>query len=65
MKPTEFKSVQPVLRKPNANFRYIHTHTHTDICSFFDPESIGIREGIPRELIQIVHFPSNFIALPQ
>ena len=28
----------------------LHTHTHTyirtNICSFFDPESIGIHEGI-------------------
>ena len=31
-----------------ANVTHTHTHTHihvTDICSVFDSESIGIREG--------------------
>ena len=67
MKPTELKSVKPVLRKLSANFCYIHTHTYirTDICSFFDPESIGIREGMSRGLSQKVRFWSDFIALPQ
>ena len=59
MKPTELKSVKPVLKKSVANLCYIHTHTYirTDICSFFDPESIGIREGIPTGLFKKFIFP--------
>ena len=42
------KSVQPVLRKPVDIVLF--TDGRTDICSVFDFESIGIREGMSRGL---------------
>ena len=42
------KSVQPVLRKPGDIILF--TDGRTDICSVFDSESIGMREGMSRGL---------------
>ena len=36
---------------------HILTHTNTDICSFFDPESVCIREGLLGGLSKKIIFP--------
>ena len=45
MKPTELKSVQPVLRNSSANVCYIHAHTHTLTYTQTINESASVPQG--------------------